>query len=595
MWCRWSILVAMVALAGCQLPALPQDRDIDNDDQQSDLPDMIIDQFRPLICIPNNRVCQGAAVEVCAEDGRSFSVEPCPIETFCQQGQCLPVTNTCEEGKSFTLSTRDVLFEVRPDLKATDASIVLLNCGDQSLFIRKAAIASPVSLNGTDVFAFDRSSPQGIELPPGTPLEMKIQFRPRRKDWAESGSLFLTIDAGGQVSQRTIELKSQTWCVSTQPRVSLGLVNSTEVHQAKAYVSNCGTMPLTISGVNIETTASATKPERITTNFAKSPEVLVPGQTRAIEFELQRNEPGPLNASASLIIPEQDAIYLNDGQPHNISLDGYVYNGNLPCVDQPAQTPRLIEPLDELVDGQDILRPMAAHVFDLMQPDDQWQAIIEMVSQPTGTPSLHAVQYDLEQFWLLPYWVGAYTIDQTLVHKQSGARACQSDRLTLNAKPTQPLYAELGWEVEGDTIIGDASAGVDLDLHVRITRDGESMPKWGWPQTDCFVPNHILWSWPCETLRAVILGASLHGQYPEVFVLKQDEPVRLDFGIYLKNKSFFPSVQPRLRLWRYGNPVVEFEQNDAQIMSSSSGFLLVGTYDLKTNAAVFLNFPVPYP
>lgn len=583
----WLIFgVLMLGLASCQLPALPEVEDSTPDADMSTLVDLTP---RPLICVPNNRTCQNGAVEICSADGRSFNVEACPTNSFCQEGQCEPITNTCQPGEAFSLSTRAVLFDVRDDLKPSVASVLLVNCGMSSLFIRTATIDSPIDENGQEIFAFERSRPQGIELQPGTALEMKVQFRPQRLDLAEAGTLFLNIDAGGDVVQRAIELKSKTWCISTQPRIAMGLVPSSEPVEHKALVYNCGSMPLTIAGVSVLNTLNLSEGESISTEFAKNLEVLVPGQTKTINVTFERKKTGPVYAQMFLNIPEQDAAYLPRFQPHAVTIEGYVYNSDLPCVEQVSTLPDLIDPIIDTAGGDDDLRPMSAHVFSVEQPDPMWLSYIEPVSVPEGAPSLYLMSYPDSEFWFLPYWVGQYTFQQTLIHKISGARSCQTDRFDLRAKPDQPLYVELGWEVEGDPIVGDRGAGMDLDLHVLITREGQPRPQWGWDETDCFFPDSLSWEHQCKTLRAVLTGSSQHGQYPEAFSLEQDEPVKLDFGIHLINKGFFPSVTPRLRVWRYGVAQEVFERIERRPMSSPSSFWFVGNYDLKNNVGASLN------
>lgn len=88
----------------------------------------------------------------------------------------------------------------------------------------------------------------------------------------------------------------------------------------------------------------------------------------------------------------------------------------------------------------------------------------------------------------------------------------------------------------------------------------------------------------------MLLGASRFGQYPEVFILEEDQPVRLDLGVQLINQGFFPQAVARVRVWRYGILSEVFEQIGQRPMSSPSGFWVVGGYDLVNDLAIPLDF-----
>lgn len=590
---RGALALLIFVMSGCGVPALPLSLSDDQGSPDLDLTDMASSDAGLPICLPSSRVCQNNAVRVCSTSGRTFSLEQCPSQTFCQSGQCLPLTNTCSPGEFFTLSATQVLFDTRQDLKPEVAQITLLNCSKDSVVIQKASIDAALHGTGQAVFSFENGSPQGLELPAGVPLTMKVRFRPRRADALERGQLFLTVEAAGELIKRVVDLKTRTWCLGMTPRVEVGVIPEQATQQADATLYNCGSMPITISGAQVfsvkgDASVALTIPE------LERPLVLGPHQAKALSMSLEALSPGPINAQLRLEIPDSDASYLGAAGEPSLTFRGYAYNAQEPCLEELIVPMPLFNQPIAVPQGDEVrLSPMSVHPFAIPTADRAWRAFTELTEAPQGAPYAHIIHGE-ERSWFVPYKVGAYRLKTTLFNARH-VPSCQPSELAAEVRPTTPVYVELVWAAPDDPVPEDVGVGrgPDLDLHVRYASDQNLKVAWGEVAHDCFALSSNIWLQSCLGGIATLFGANYTGALPEAISLNEIVPGRLDLGVLLMNTAFFESPSARLRVFWSGHPDVRFDALEARSLSGPYGFWFVGSLDLTSEQSLPLDFYLP--
>lgn len=590
-----ALALLIFVMGGCGVPALPlAERD---DGPDLDLPDMASPEPSLPICLPSSRVCQNNAVRVCSASGLTFSLEQCPSQSFCQSGQCLPLTNTCFEGEFFTISSTQVLFDTRSDLKPDVAQITLLNCSKDSVVIQKASIDAALHGTGQAVFSFENGSPQGLELPAGVPLTMKVRFRPRSADALERGQLFLTVEAAGELIKRVVDLKTRTWCLGMTPRVEVGVIPSQTPHQADATVYNCGSMPITISGAQVNNAKGDASLELSIPELDR-PLVLGPNKAQTLSINLEALNPGSINALLKLEIPDSDASYLGPAGEPSLAFRGYAYNDQEPCVEDVAVPLPLFNQPIALPYGDELrLAPMSVHPFDLPTPDPTWRAYTELVQMPQGAPFAHLI-HGVERSWFVPYKVGTYRLKTTLFDPRH-VPTCQTSELAAEVRPTAPIYVELVWSSPDDPVPEDIGVGrgPDLDLHVRYASAQAQKVVWGEVANDCFALTSNVWLQSCLGGLATLFGANYTGALPETISLNELVQGRLDLGVLMTNTAFFMPPVARLRVFWSGQPDDRFDALEARSLGGPYGFWFVGSLDLTGNQSVPLDlyFPGGFP
>lgn len=546
-----------------------------------------------LVCAPSERTCRSDSVaRLCDAEGKSFRVEPCAAEEFCRAGTCLPFANTCREGELFTLSSTHVMFDQPDTLKPTTTSLLMLNCGDQPLELEVAQIQSARSASQQPIFSFERASPQGLVLAPGSPLKIGVTFRPEYEQWVERAALTLRARVGDAVVQKEIPVSTRAWCLSTSAKVDMGVFDTTQGALAMAQVHNCGTMPVTIVGTTTTPTPTIKTPERLRAQTFDSPKVIAPGATRTFEVEVERAVPGALNAHLELVVPPQDSIYLQDPTARSIPVVGYAYNGALPCVDRPVFLPTLKAP--SALSSEGTIPPMVGHRWTTSQADDQWDTVLSLGSQPKGAPSLTRQLHDDAEFWMMPYWVGRYEFDVMAVQNQTGARTCDRESFVVEVAPEDDLYAQLSW-----TGVSTFNGSADLDLHVRMTTPATAgSARWGVRQHDCFASQ--TWKTSCFGDQGVLSNTRFDEHAPEIFrfnpIEGNDAPIRFDFGVLMRHMGSSDGVRPTLKIWRGGQLVQELDHLTQELMLPSSFWLAASYYmDMSLGAMLDLVFDLGMP
>ena len=598
--CWLLLLLPWGLLAGCGLPALPlpQDEPEPPLDERQDLDSSELD---PVVCSPGTRVCQDLTTALlCAPDGRRLRPQRCAESSICVHGECVPQENACRPGDLLSLSHDLVLFDVREDLKPTIMPLTLLSCGAGSIKLQKVALDSPTSPSGVPVFSLEGGSPQGLELPPGTPLRMKVRLQPRQLGWAERGRLFLTVEADGQLIQRQVELRTRTWCVGMTPRAELGLVTVGQPVTAQATVYNCGSMPLTLSGARLTHLHSKEDPQRATLRGLARPTVLPPGQRLELEATWTPHHHGPLRAQLDLEIPEQDARYLIPQGAASMAIQGWVAADST-CRDDVTVYPPLFEPQllwDPRHEHEPLtLAPMTVHGFDVPLPDPSWRAWVELdPSSPAASPSDVMLVQSQGRHWLMSASVADHTLRVHLFDEQ-GVPACQQAVARVQVRPRTPLYVELRWEAPDDAIPWDlgGARGPNVDLYVRARQSASARVTWRDPAYSCSTRHDEGWLEPCLEGRAALLGANTSGHLPEVFASFVPLDGVLDVGVLVINAGFYEPAVARVRVWRDGQIDERFEQLAPRALTSPSGFWLVGSIEPTLSAPLDFYFSTGLP
>ena len=560
-----------LALLGCDLPSIPK-----NLNPPPALPDMAGgDMDEPLLCSPGSRGCFASSVRVCDEDGRSFSIEVCPANEVCRDGDCVDATETCEDDDvSVAISQTRIFFDVNEDLKPASTQLSLTNCENTPLRVQKASIVSPVREDGAFVFDFDISTgaPQGLTIDPGVSVDSKIVFRPRDIEWIERGTMYLTIEGGADVITREVEMLSTSWCLTMTPSISLGEMNLDEEVKREVMVHNCGTRSILLSGAQLQHDDADLE---WSIEGLERPRTLQPGQQLPLNVAFIPRQTGRFDAEVELVLnPREESNLGRSLLP--TSLRGEVFDPMLDCRDVEVGAPSL-EPLTRGADREQVLVIYSITSDEI--PDEDWFAhhSVRALDDFGVPPSIQPSRTNNVSLWL-PYTVGAYEL-VTRFADPEGAPSCETNVVKFDARDAFAHHVELVWYSPEDPIREDEGAayGVDLDLHARfVYEDGE---RGAWNTTGdrggCFGEPGV-----CAAGLAEVLSVSDSGGWPESLAVNadlEDGVTHLDLGVHLVNSHIFTTSCASLRIWRGEELVAAIPSGDDSAAGCPSGRTIQGT------------------
>lgn len=565
-------LTLLATLAGCGLPALPMEEDPDAGGYALDMEvDLSLDSgdvpvSPPTQCSPLTRQCRDAStVQVCAEDGRRWIEHACEHPAMrCEAGRC--VNPLCKSGMIAHISQPSLSFDVREDLKTTTAQLTLYSCDTSALRLHTLQITGPEHDDGSPVFALAESPiGPGLELSPGDAVTLKVAMRPRDRALLDEGRLDLTL-IGSTITSQSIPLHTTQRCLGHTPMIDLGVVPAGETITREITLYNCARQPLTVRG----RAAQVPRPDAAVVDVGElrggvtidaSTQRKVTAQTHTLT--VRRDTPGPISALVTLELDPLDTSRLIH-EPPQIFIQGAAVKRR---VDECARVPlALAQVLSQPWQIGD-LSPLTDHSIALPRAEG-WTPVVKIIDSPD--PRGVQVWADTSALLFYPGRVGDYALE-VMWTSPEGLRSCESGRLDLKVVPFAPLYVELAWETLGhgeavDPVAQDTGSGrgVDLDLHVLFTRDGEALQAWRRPTRDCASSAASRDDWaPCAAGRGAFAPSSSSGAFPEAVAIWPDstlgqfDAARLELAAHVHSLGVYDRARAHIRVWRLGQLVPE--------------------------------------
>jgi hypothetical protein len=536
---------------GCDLPPIPlEPLDLD----VPDVPDMRAEDSSPdvaRLCEPNSTGCFGPSQAfVCDRTGLLLSLTQCHEEARCEAGRCEVIQDTCAPGELLRLTPGELQFETSPDLKRQTAQVNVSNCSTRPARLLVARVEdTPVHEDGQPVFAFDTISPQGLELPPGESFNVKLVYHPRGPNYQDQARLRLQAQ-GVTTAVQQVALTTRALCVSAAPRVELGVFVRGEAAGALWPLTNCGSVPLVLSAVELVPHDEGQElPDVQLVDAQGRPltgRMLEPGEVIEGWLLVRKQEVGPLDATAVVLA---SAATLGNAPLSQRPLASARVSGfsraSLAAGCKPGQTPELevvgavqregtiwqVEPLLPLV-----LRPV----------EQTWPWLHYTAS--AGRIPVRSLRHQ-GALTLVPEHVGALTL-RAQAFEADGVPRCEVREVALDVRPTAPLYAELSWQADNDVILDDEgqALGVDLDLYANLgVEQGAS-----WRDASQSCGASLIKETPalCAGERIFLLSTSESGA--QVEALRVEVPSRVELGIWLAARHRWKGEQATLRVWRFG-------------------------------------------
>lgn len=599
----FCLLMTACSWQGIPLPAQQPTPSSDMDM----LPDIITDDMGQTLaqCTPQEARCIGDNVQLCNDTGTNYTITPCPLQTQCEQGECVQNSTGCIPGEDVALSHQNIFFQVSPDGKTSSETLVLTNCSAAPMLIQKATIFGASTPDRTQqVFELspESASAQGTTLPPGESFPIKIEFRPRSTQGYESGSFYLSMVGDTDIINHEIPLHTNTWCLGTPPLLDLGDIPLQELTSVEIPIHNCGTRALVLSGSALSVVQGQEDAmSSIHVLGTEKPSLIAPGETLPITLELTPELKHTINAELNLIFAPRDQSKLLESTT-TIPIIGRAISLPSQVCSTDVDTTIFI---DELPSAQTTLLPLLPYQLSLGSLDEEKfiinpQDTVRFEASSTLPSRVEPFLTSIETLFgpsalLIPYSSGTHQIQATRFVTEDDTTSCEVTQIQSRVTGYGEYTFELQWSAPDDPIPSDGlpNQGVDLDLYVRTIADPlNPTESWLDPHTSCAstrAPER------CANDQGYAFQQSITGATPEFITLyPNDSTAQVEVGVLVKNLASFESVCATLRIWRGDtliaqSPPEEFAQPACgspagYLMLQNNNFWIPGVLDLQNEA-----------
>lgn len=531
----------IVFLWGCNMPGIPFDG--------LEPPELNNASPAPQVCEKDQSICKYGSVQTCSADGTDFILEACPLDTSCSQGECVPIGERCDEGQPFALSVNELVFESTDLLKTQTRAVTLTNCGQRPIFIQRLDLRSPERADGNPVFVFASERPLMRELAPGDSLDIDIIYRPDGGLSQDRGWLELGVLGEGYV-QAQIPMRTRSFCATTSPRKDLGLQPLDEGVEDTIYVHNCGTEALTLrqlvftSEMDPATNRFALDPQALEDGSMTLPFVLEPGHFLRIPYRLEADRAGRWEGAITFELDEAARFSTEDQALDERAIETRVsaFFYRAPC----KELGNTVVTTTGLSDSG-YAEPFSPITLTTPGLPARYKTIFEITDHPD-----HGLAMPKGPSTFEPEVVGTYDI---LVHTLDDEDyiGCEPTALTLDVRPSAPLYIELLWRTIDDKIPDDEGfgRGVDLNLHLLASTDDSAPLTWNDIGDDCR-PFTQRTGQPCPGLMADFVSTSRSGARPEAIAIDAPQGYFLQIGVHALNAYAFAGARAHLKVYRDG-------------------------------------------
>lgn len=539
-----------MCVTGCDFRAIPTNLDPGPDQGISEE-----DTGRELLCTPNSSVCQGSDVLVCHEDGLDRSLKRCPFDQPCSAGACTPAKESCADGDvSIALSQTRMYFSTTEDLKSPPRTLSITNCRDTDITIARSRLLSVERRDGRQVFQFSPQSANtlnGSLLRPGQEVSATIEFRPREVEWVEKGELFLTFSTLEEGSTtRTVELRSEQWCLSTPSSIELPEVTAGETARIDLPVYNCGSRAVLLSGISPVRQMSADTTWVV--EGLEKPLNLYPGDSETFTVEVTRPTAGPIDGGLALSLPPGDEARLHHPL-RPIHVTGYAAAPTDSTECQPNTTP--FEKLATRAASQDTDGPGSVYEAfvhaDTEPPEtvwpDGWSGTFSIHPREAWgpDPTTLSEQRAPPLAYYMPHTVGTYEMMMRVFDAQNRPLCEPLEQTVTYTAPREGYYVELTWyDPDAPRIMRDDEGrgfGPDLDLQVARpnTQQGATL------LCDAAQGPGL-----CAQGGGSITATSQTGSRPEAIRLPRRGEQAVELRAYLRHIGIGERVCMEARIWR---------------------------------------------
>lgn len=546
---------ALFVLPSCDLPGIPG--------YPLDQAGLDSDAGSEASCPATPRCGAGNFVEQCAEDGETFEVVSCGIAELCRAGSCEDVTGSCDatQGRPFRLSDREIAFDAPELLANCDCSgatgcscneveyepqrksITIENCSSRPLYLQGTVLKNTsLRPDSTPVFVLAESyGARTIE--PGRGLEISVIYRPAPGVSQLAGSDLNISLIGDSAEFFAVPLRTRSFCITATPTVDIWTLIPGQELTRPVVIQNCGTEPVTLTGAEVDGWKGPGEP---TVKISeKLPFTLAGGDEADALIKLAPESPGLFEGAVHFQFAEE---VVRRGAT-TVIRGAAAENG---C----SMTP--LPALTSFANGRVLdsdLETVAPAALITMVPTTGPATLVPVYTlRDKPDPFLGRVVFEPDSATLFADVVGPYVIRYRAFDQETGLMTCEFEDVAVDVRPSAPLYVELTWRADGDSIVDDAGfgRGADLDLYVRATETGGT---WSDSDTSCFPDARV----PCSEAVGSRVSLSQSGWNPEAYRFARVEGLTFSFGAYLRNPYNFGGdgggVRATLKVWRDGELV----------------------------------------
>ena len=401
----------------------------------------------------------------------------CLADSDCAGGSCDTSANTCSE-PDISVSPSMLAFGTVPAVSDSawlgeGRYVRVRNRGSEVLTIDAVSISGAQSMrvafpeqNTTSSGAVyylpanDRDTlPFPVQVQPNDVLMLRVWFEPTDDAAAQAALTIESDDPGDPSLDVSVYGNAGRGCISTSvEQASFGKVNTTEGSSRLIAVENCSrTDDLDISQIALQDDAGGAF-VLPAAQLPGTPTTLVPGERRTFAVEFA---PGVARSYTGEVVIENDT----DGSPNKlVTLTGSGTNLGCPTVTATASTPGnsqnasvlSLEPLSQV--------NLVATATDPDSANDQVAFQWSVVDAPSGSTStlLPSNTFDTPSFFV--DLAGTYEFELRAFDPDATAHCGAPTTVTVDAVPTDTVYAELVWDTPADLDQADGF-GAEFDIH----------------------------------------------------------------------------------------------------------------------------------